>query len=320
MTKPATVTATWETQYLITFNTTLPNLTVLSVPGIPTTLPPGLTVFGAYYPADKTLNAGPAPTNILDATSTRYILKEWTLDGNTLTTTPEMSLVVDAPHNIAVVYGTGQLLTINSKGITDPFTAQVRIDSNPSLTRSLTPTTPIQEWIIQNAQTTTTVTTANKIGHGDWAIFKTWTGQIEQNTKAITFNMNNPITLNAVFFKANPVAESIAYSSISGIAAVIALSLVNRRKPAQKHKNQRAAGTGAVITAASLIAASVASIRIAIGYGIPLNQLLDFTNWAVIVTIIEAIIFLAVSTIIVKKVQKQNNTQVVLKIPIPQKK
>jgi hypothetical protein len=309
MNKPSTVTAIWETQYLVTFNTTLPNLTTLNVPGIPTTLPPELTVFGAYYPANQNLTAGPAPTTVTDTNKTRYVLSGWTLDDNPFAKTPDFSLIVDAPHNLGVVYGTGHLLTINAIGITDKFTASVKIDSNPTITRILSPTTSIEEWLIQNAPTKTTVSTVNTIGHGDWAIFKFWTGQIQQETNTVSFTMSAPITLNAVFFKANPVAESIPYSLMAGIATTLILSLFNRKKPAKESKNQRSIWTAVGITIVSMIVAVVVSSMAAIGYGINMTKLLDFTNWAVIVTAIEAIIFLTAATIITKKIQPNPSVQ-----------
>ncbi len=232
-TAAGTITGYYETQYLVTFNTTLPDLTVLSIPGVPTKLLPGQNIFGAYYAANEVLLAGPAPNAVSEANKTKYVFNEWTIDGNTLTTSPNISLLVDAPHDIGVIYGTDQLLTINAIGVNEPFIAAVKIVASPPVIRMLTPAASVQQWISLNAQTTTTVSTVNIIGHGDWAIFKGWTGQVEQNTKTIFFNMKSPTTLNAVFFKVNPVAESIAYSLIAGMATMIILSVINRRKPAQ---------------------------------------------------------------------------------------
>jgi sugar phosphate permease len=81
------------------------------------------------------------------------------------------------------------------------------------------------------------------------------------------------------------------------------LSILNRKKPAKQRKTQRSIGTAAGITTTSLIVAAVVSASVAIGYGVEISKLVDFTNWAVIFTAIEAIAFLIASTLIVKKIQ-----------------
>lgn len=154
----------------------------------------------------------------------------------------------------------------------------------------------------QNHQITAAISTANIIGHGEWAIFKGWTGRVEQDAQEVSFSMTAPTTLNAVFFKVNPVAESVVYSLTAGIATMIILSIINRRKPAQKNKNIRVIGTAAGITMVSLFVAITVSLLSAIGYGIDIGKLLDFTNWAVIFTSVEAMALMATSILIVRKI------------------
>ena len=225
-----------------------------------------------------------------------------------LTSLRNGTLVATTSGTITGYYGAHQLLTINAIGVKDPFIALVNISASPTVTINLSPTSSIQDWIRSGAQTTTSISAVNIIGHGDWAIFKTWTGQVEQDTNTISFSMTTATTINATFFKANPVAESISYSLIAGIAAIIILSLINGNKPAEKRKTLRALGTAAGITVISIIVAVVVSSGAAIGYGIEVNKLLDFTNWAVIFTGIEALVFLFASTLIVRKVQQRKKT------------
>jgi hypothetical protein len=193
-------------------------------------------------------------------------------------------------------------LIVNAIGVNDAFRASVQIVASPMVIHTITPVVSAEQWITKNHQTTAAISTANIIGHGDWAIFKTWTGRVEQNTQKVSFSMTTPSTLNAVFVKVNPVAESIIYSLTAGIATMIILSLINKRKPAQKSKNLRTTGTIIGITASSLIVAVTVSTVSAIGYGIEVSKLLDFTNWAVVFTILESIALLATSIFIVRKI------------------
>lgn len=199
-------------------------------------------------------------------------------------------------------------LTVNAIGVNESFTAVVQITASPPVNHNLTPKVSAEQWIAQNHQTSAAISTVNIIGHGDWAIFKAWTGRVEQNTKAVSFSMTGPTTLNAVFIKVNPVAESIVYSLIAGIGTMITLSLINRRKPAQKRKNLRAIGTAVGITMVSIIVAATVSASVAIAYGIEVSKLFDFTNWAVIFTSIEAIALMVTSTLIIRKVQPNNSS------------
>ncbi len=193
-------------------------------------------------------------------------------------------------------------LTVNAIGVNDSFTASVQIVASPLVIHIVTPTISAEQWIAQNHQTTAAISTANIIGHGEWAIFKAWTGRVEQDTQKVSFSMTTPATLNALFVKVNPVAESVVYSLTAGIATMIILSLINKRKPAQKNKNLRAIGTAAGITMVSLIIVVTVSAIAAIGYGIDVGKLLDFTNWAVIFTAIEAIALMTTSILIVRKI------------------
>ncbi len=212
------------------------------------------------------------------------------------------TLTATSSGTIKANYSQMCYLTVNAIGVSDPFTASVQIVASPLVTYLITPTIPAEQWITQNHQITAAISTANIIGHGEWAIFKGWTGRVEQDTQKVSFSMTTPATLNAVFFKVNPVAESVAYSLTAGIATMIILSLINRRKPAQKNKNIRVIGTAAGITIVSLIVAITVSMLAAVGYGIDIGKLLDFTNWAVIFTSIEAIAFMATSIFIVRKI------------------
>jgi hypothetical protein len=192
-------------------------------------------------------------------------------------------------------------LTVNAVGVNDPFTASVQIVASPLVIHILTPTISAEQWITQNHQTTAAISTANIIGHGEWAIFKGWTGRVEQDTQKISFSMTTSATLNAVFIKVNPVAELVAYSLTSGIATMIILSLINRRNPTQRNINLRTIGTAAGIIMVSLMVAITVSSVAALGYGIEVGKLLDFTNWAVIFTAIEAFALMTTSIVIVKK-------------------
>ena len=220
-----------------------------------------------------------------------------------LTTLQTGTLTPTASGTITAYYSLMCYLTVNAIGVNAPFTALVQIVASPLVKYDLTPTVSIEQWIAQNHQTTAAISTVNIIGQGDWAIFKAWTGRVEQNTPAVSFSMTSPTTLNAVFVKVNPVAESIVYSLTAGIATMITLSLINRRKPAQKSKYLRAIGTAAGITMVSIIVAAAVSAGAAIEYGIEVSKLLDFTNWAIIFTSIEAIVLLLTSTFIIRKVQ-----------------
>jgi hypothetical protein len=234
----------------------------------------------------------------LTTSSNRY---DW---ANTtgLTSLQSGTLTPTSSGTIKANYSQMCYLTVNAIGVSDPFTASVQIVASPLTVHIITPTIPVEQWITQNHQITAAISTANIIGHGEWAIFKGWTGRVEKDTQEVSFSMSTPATLNAVFFKVNPVAESVAYSLTAGIASMIVLSLINRRKPAQKNKNVRVLCTAAGITMVSLIVAIAVSMFAAVGYGIDVGKLLDFTNWAVIFTSVEAMALMATSILIIRKI------------------
>ncbi|MEM2939023.1 MAG: SdrD B-like domain-containing protein [Candidatus Bathyarchaeia archaeon] len=304
ITKPSVVIASWETQYLVTFNTTLPNKYILRVPGVPETLPPGMDVFGMYYPEGEHITVGPAPIIVPGVEGIRYVLAGWALDGEIFTYDVNMSFIVEKPHDVAVLYDTEYLLNVNAAGVSDPFTATVAISSRALITRELTPTSSIQEWFRQGTDLALTVSTPNKIGHGDWAIFKEWVGHLQAVNRTISFTMLSPRDLNAVFFKVNPVAESIPYSVVAGLISML-LCVISARRRASNGKKRRSAASGIIVSAVALIVAAIVSIIIATGYGININELLDFTNWAVIFLIFEAIMFALVTAAVVRKVQRR---------------
>ncbi|MEM2702288.1 MAG: SdrD B-like domain-containing protein [Candidatus Bathyarchaeia archaeon] len=308
MNKPSIVISSWETQYLVTFNTTLPNKYILRVPGVPETLPPGMDIFGMYYPAGERITVGPAPITVPGAEGVRYTLAFWKLDGEILTYNVNMSFVVRGPHNIAVLYDTEYLLNVSAVGISDPFTATIIISSGTSIIRELKPTSPVKEWFRQGTQLAITTSTPNKIGHGEWAIFREWTGHLQTINRSIQFTMISPRTLNAVFFKVNPVAESIPYSIVAGLISMLLCIISARRSRRCRGRRRRSATSGIIVSAVALIFAAIVSVIIATGYGINVNELLDFTNWAVIFLILEAILFALITAAIVRRVQRQEKT------------
>ena len=304
MNKPSTVTASWETRYLVTFNTTLPNI-VLSIPGVPKTLPPSMDVFGMYYPANDLVAVGPAPGVVSGTEGTIYVLKGWTLDGEMFTLGANITFVVEGPREAAVVYGVEHLLVINAVGVSDPFTAAVTIAASTPTVRDLSLASPIQEWLQQGVHATLTISTPNKIGHGEWAIFKEWSEQIQGRDRSVSFAMLAPSTVNAVFFKVNPVAESIPYSILAALISMFLCYVVERRRKTEGRKNLRLMTSGIMVSAAALIIAAIVSAIVAVGYGINVNELLDFTNWAVVFLILEALAFALVTIVIIRKIQRR---------------
>jgi hypothetical protein len=308
MTKPSSVTAAWQTQYLVTFNTTLPGV-VLSVPNVPVTLPAGSEFFGTYYAANSLVAVGPAPDVVSGENGIRYVLSGWTLDGEFFTTGANISFVVKVPHQASVVYSVESLLAINATGVSDHFTANVTIAASPPVMRELSPTSPIQDWIAQGADTALSISTPNKIGHGEWAIFQKWAGQIQGEETSTSFAMLNPTTVNAVFFQVNPVAVSIPYSIIAAIIAMFLSIYIERRKKTESTKKLRAITWGITALATALIIAAIVSAIVAIGYSINVGELLDFTNWAVVFVAIEAAVFLLATIGVTKKIQSRKLQQ-----------
>ncbi|MEM2926911.1 MAG: hypothetical protein QXO94_05565, partial [Candidatus Bathyarchaeia archaeon] len=335
--KPSVVIATWQKQYLVTFNTTLPDRRILSIPKVPELRPPGFDVFGMYYPAGEIVTVGPAPLIEAGAEGTRYAFEGWNINGQPFTKDLVLSLVVDRPYDVSVAYGIEHLLSVKALGVKDPFIAKVTIAAIAKMVRDLTPTTSVSEWMPHGTQTALGITTPNKIGHGEWAIFGEWSGDAQGRNRNLSFVMDTSKTLNAIFFKVNPVAESIPYSLLSGVVCLALSCLIAKRK--RKEKGQRMEGTelqkqgysqsqaqtqnkdpiqaqmkprelelgqerkklrktslpwalGVIVAIVALIVAAFVSITVASGYGINANELLDFTNWAVVFLAIEALVFL----------------------------
>ena len=322
MTRTTTVTASWETRHLVTFNTTLPNMMALSIPGVPKTVLPGTQLFAAYYAAGGALTVGPAPSIVPGVEGTRYAFMNWTVDGRVFTQEQNLSLMVDRPYEIASKYGVEYLLIVNAKGVTDPFTATVTISSISSVTRSLSPTSPVLEWLRPElpALYFLSITTPNKIGHGEWAVFREWSGDAQGIARTVSLVISGSKTVNVLFMKVNPVAESIPYSIIAGlITLVVAIIYIMKRKEKKEEKKEEVGaesqeskrGTkrvdvtlGIMVSAVALIVSAVVSVYVATGYGINVNELLDFTNWAVIFVAVEVLVFLVATTIISARTRK----------------
>ncbi|MEM2292108.1 MAG: SdrD B-like domain-containing protein [Nitrososphaerota archaeon] len=305
VTRPMRIIAQWQKMYLVTFNTTLPNNLVLTIPNVPTTLPPGMNIFGTYYPAGENVTVGPAPKIVTENhEKTRYVFKEWSLYGQPFAESETISFIVKQPYDFAVTYWTEHLLEISAKGVKDPFKATLTVTASNPTSYELSPESPIQQWIRQGTTATLTISTPNKIGHGEWAIFQMWSTGGE-TSRIITITILSPTTIDAIFFKVNPVAMSIPYSIIAGlIAMLICAALIRKRKPEEKKRKRISLLTGTLTTAAAIIIAAIVSSIIAVGYGIKPIELIDFTNWAVIFLIIEAAIFFSASTLIARKVQR----------------
>jgi uncharacterized repeat protein (TIGR02543 family) len=297
MTKPSTVVATWIIQYLVTFNTTLPNGNRLTIPGVPQALPPGLDIFGAFYQAGSTAAGGPAPLITPGPDNTRYVFKGWYLDGVLLTPGADFSFLVNAPHNASMVFDTEFLLVVNATGVTAPFNATLTITASPPMPRQLSPISALEEWFGKNAGLTLLISTPNKIGHGEWAVFNAWSGNAQGTTKSISLVMTGPKMVNAIFFKTNPVAESIPYSLAVGLICFgLAYYMTRNKKGEEKseekseHKGYSRLTFGIAVSAVAILVAAVVSAMIATGYSINVGELPDLTNWAVLFLGVEALV------------------------------
>lgn len=309
MVKPSTVAASWATMYLVTFNTKLPNNVVLSIPNVPKTLPPGMTVYGAYYTAGEHVTVGPAPATVMEGEGTRYVFNSWNLDGQLYTEKVDLSFTVNRPCDFAVTYNIEHLLVIKALGVEDAFKAFVTLAESPAEAYELSPKVPVQQWIRQGANVALTVSTPNKIGHGEWAIFKEWSGFASGMDTATSFTMLSPAVVNAVFFKVNPVALSLPYSLVAGLASTLLCVAVARKRKVEGASKRGSATSGVITMAAVIIVAAIVSSVIAIGYGINTYELVDFTNWAVLLLAIEALAFLFVSAFLVKKFSKTEKAE-----------
>ncbi|MBS7610051.1 hypothetical protein KEJ19_05745 [Candidatus Bathyarchaeota archaeon] len=348
--KPSEVIASWQTQYLVTFNTTLPNRRILSIPKVPELRPPGMEVFGMYYPAGEIVTVGPAPLMEAGVEGTRYAFEGWSLNGKPFTTDANLSFLVDRPYDVSVAYGIEHLLLVKAFGVKDPFIAKVTIAALAQMVRDLTPTITVSEWMPHGTQTSLGITTPNKIGHGEWAIFGEWSGDAKGRNRSLSFVMDASKTLNANFFKVNPVAESIPYSFFSGVVCLALSCLIAKRRgkekgqriegmgpqkqgtpqsqkqdpaqaqtrlqelgpekePRQRRKTFLPWALGIIVAIVALIVAAFVSVTVASGYGISANELLDFTNWAVVFLAIEAIVFLLATKFLIAWIRREESPE-----------
>jgi hypothetical protein len=289
MNKPSEVIASWQTQYLVLFDTTLPNGNRLVVPGVPQALPLGLDIFGAFYAAGSNAAGGPAPLITLGPEGARYVFEGWDLDGVLLTPGTDFSFLVNGPHNASMVFDTEFLLVVNATGVAAPFSATLTITASPPVPYQLTPTSAVEEWYRKNAGLSLLISTPNKIGQGVWAVFKQWSGSAQGTDKSVSLVMSGSKTVNAVFFSTNPVAESLPYSIVAGLVCFgLAYYMTRNKKGEQKGSTRMTFST--VVAAIALLVAAIMSAMIATGFGISVGELPDVTNWAVLFLGAEALI------------------------------
>jgi len=289
MTKPSRVVAAWIRQYLVLFDTTLPDGNRLTIPGVPQALPPGFDIFGAFFAAGSTAAGGPAPVITPGAEGIRYIFKGWNLDGVLLTAGIDFSFLVNGPHNASMVFDTEYLLVVNATGVANPFNATLTITASPPAPYQLTPISAVEEWFHKNAGLSLLISTPNKIGHGVWAVFKQWSGSAQGTDESVSLVMSGPKTVNAIFFSTNPVAESLPYSIVAGLICFgLAYYMTRNKKGEQKGSTRITFGTAVV--AVALLVAAIMSVMIATGFGINVAELPDLTNWAVLFLGAEAVV------------------------------
>ncbi len=299
MVKPYTVIAGWDTQYLVVYNTTAPNGVLLSVPRVPQTLPPGFNVYAQYYSAGSRVEIGPAPEIAYGNQDTRYCFEGWAIDGKPVTFSLNLGFTVDRPLNISMIYGTEIILTVNVVGVNQPYTARLTVEKSQAYVVDITPASPFKEWVKKDSSLTLTVSSPNKIGWGEWAVFKEWTGGAQGRQKTVSLKPSEPMTVNAVFFAANPVAESIPYSLLTGIVSTVLSRLIKRRREEEHQEHRRYSPTLGIMSLAAVLAvATMVSISVSMGYGINVWELPDLTNWAVVFTVIEAVVFLVATLLI----------------------
>jgi hypothetical protein len=217
------------------------------------------------------------------------------------------------------MYGTEYLLKVKTLGVTAPFTVSVVLTASTPTISPLTPTTSLERWFDPNHEVTIGVSTPNEIGHGEWAIFKEYTGDASGQSLAVSLVMTGPKMVNAVFFPVNPVAMSIPFSIVGGIVSVIlCYAYVRSRKQeesnpqvSEENKSQRNSGRiilGVLVGAVVLVVAAIVSSNVAIGYGIDTGKLLDFTNWAVLFTGLETLVFLVAAMLLSRRKAERINT------------
>jgi uncharacterized repeat protein (TIGR02543 family) len=289
MTKSSTVVAAWIRQYLVTFNTTLPNGNLLTIPGVPQALPPGFDIFGAFYAAGSTAAGGPAPLITPGPDGTRYVFKGWDLDGVLLTPGTDFSFFVNGPHNASMIFDTEFLLVVNATGVATPFNATLTITASPPAPYQLTPASAVEEWFGKNVGLSLQISTPNKIGHGVWAVFKQWSGNAQGTDLSVSLVMSGPKTVGAVFFSTNPVAESLLYSIVAGLVCFGLAYYMTRNKKGEQKGSTRTT-FGIAVAAIALLVAAIMSAMIATGFGINVGELPDLTNWAVLFLGAEALV------------------------------
>ena len=162
MTEPSRVVAAWIRQYLVTFNTTLPDGNRLTIPGVPQALPPGFDIFGAFFAAGSTAAGGPAPLITPGPDGTRYVFKGWDLDGVLLTPGMDFSFLVNGPHNASMVFDTEFLLVVNATGVANQFNATLTITASPPVPYQVTPISAVEEWFRKNAGLSLLISTPNR--------------------------------------------------------------------------------------------------------------------------------------------------------------
>jgi hypothetical protein len=302
MVRPYTVIANWDTQYLVVYNTTAPNGVLLSVPGVPQTLAPGFNVYAQYYSAGSRVKIGPAPGTVYATEDTRYCFEGWMINGEPVSSGSNLDFTVDKPLHISMTYGTEILLTVNVVGANRNFTVKLTVEKSPAYVLDITPLSPFKEWVKKDTGLTLTVSSPNKIGRGEWAVFREWSGDAQGSQRIISLKASRPITVNAVFFAVNPVAESIPYSLLTGIVSIV-LSRLIRRKRAEEPLEHRSYSPilGIVSLTAVLTVSVIVSISIAMGYGINVAELPDLENWAVLFTGVEAIFFLVATLLVTRR-------------------
>jgi len=296
ITRPMRVVASWQTQYLVTFNTMLPNRVVLQILGIPETLPQGGEMFGMYYPNGTLITAGPAPAAVEGAQGTRYVFTGWSIDLKPFTAEPSFSLRVDRPHRLGIIYSTEHILTIKAIGVGEPFYASVIILAQSTKVRLIGSISPVQEWFREGTMVRLTISTPNSIGGGQWAIFKQWSEAAQGTQVTVSVPISAPTSIAAIFFVVNPVAQSLPFSILAGAISVLVSHLLADRLKSQARGRSTPVMLGIGVASVALGVASLASTTIASQYQIDHGQLVDLSNWAVLFTGAEAMAFLIGTT------------------------
>jgi heme/copper-type cytochrome/quinol oxidase subunit 2 len=64
-----------------------------------------------------------------------------------------------------------------------------------------------------------------------------------------------------------------------------------------------------MVSAVALIVAAIVSVMVASSYGINANELLDFTNWAVVFLAIEALVFLLATKFLTSWIHRERRSE-----------